>query len=316
MSDLPYFQLYVGDYDRKTAHLSAVEDGMYFRLLRLCWTSPGCKIPADEAWIMRKTRARTEDEQAAVRAVIEEFFRRGKGKIWNDRLFLEFAKANDVHAGRVKGGKRSAAAKALKRNNPDASSVDAEPVAQGQLEPGYNSEGQSSYIGGGGGGARAHAREAPPEPDPQPPPPDLPPPAPPPEPDPTVRERLLAAMGIGPDGVAGPSKFIGTRADMAEAARWLDLPGMSVEAVCEEIRRLTSTKADGPPSSFKYFTPAMRRLSAALSAPPLHPDEPAGSRRGKSDERQRFDQTINAIADGLSAGTIHLDTSGRDPFEV
>jgi hypothetical protein len=131
-----------------------------------------------------------------------------------------------------------------------------------------------------------------------------------------VRERLLAAMGIGPDGVAGPSKFIGTRADMAEAARWLDLPGMSVEAVCEEIRRLISTKADGPPSSFKYFTKAMQRLSAALTAPPLHPDEPAGSRRGTSHERQRFDQTINAIADGLSAGTIHLDASGRDPFEV
>lgn len=121
MTDLPFFQFYVGDYDRKTAHLTAVEDGMYFRLLRLCWTAPSCKIPSDEAWIMRKARARTEEEQAAVRAVISEFFTRGRGKIWNDRLLQEFVDALRTHGERSEAGKRGAAAKSLKTRQTEVS---------------------------------------------------------------------------------------------------------------------------------------------------------------------------------------------------
>ncbi len=156
MSDLPYFQLYVGDYDRKTAHLSAVEDGIYFRLLRLCWTSPGCKIPADEAWIMRKARARTEDEQEAVRTVIAEFFRRSKGKIWNDRLLLEFASANKVLQGKIKGGKNSAAAKALKNNKSEAKTAPTEHTAEQQHSTNYTSEGHiSDYSEANASGAEA-----------------------------------------------------------------------------------------------------------------------------------------------------------------
>ena len=88
---------------------------------------------------------------------------------------------------------------------------------------------------------------------------------------PTFRERLLEAMGVGPDGIAGPSRFIGTQADMAEAKRWMDMPAMTNDAICEEVRRIMSGKRDGPPSSFKYFTEAMRKLSGALSADRLDP---------------------------------------------
>jgi len=35
---------------------------------------------------------------------------------------------------------------------------------------------------------------------------------------------------------------------------------------------------------------------------------------GAKNDRQRFDQTINALADRLSAGTIQLGNSGRDPL--
>ena len=89
-------------------------------------------------------------------------------------------------------------------------------------------------------------------------------------------------MGIGPDGIAGPSKFLGGgQADVAEARRWLELPGLTVDVVCAELRRITAAKTDGPPSSFKYFTPAMQRLSGALSAPLLAPvDRPQA--RGSS----------------------------------
>lgn len=86
------------------------------------------------------------------------------------------------------------------------------------------------------------------------------------------RERILAAMGVGPDGIAGPSKFLGSPADMAEAKRWLEMPSMTLDAVCSEVARITTNMPDGPPSSFKYFTSAMQRLSGALSAPPIQPN--------------------------------------------
>lgn len=285
MSDLPYFQLYVGDYDRKTAHLSAVEDGMYFRLLRLCWTSPGCKIPADEAWIMRKTRARTDEEQAAVRAVIEEFFRRGKGKLWNDRLVLEFAKANEVHAGRVKGGKNGSAAKALKNNKLKASSVKAERVDQAQLSTGYTSEGHISDSGGGGS-ACERADD------------------PPLDAHPTFRERILKAIGIDQSGMTGRGGTrIGTAADMEEAKRWLGL-GVTADEILIVVTETVAAKRDGPPKSFSYFTPAMTRFAAAKAAPPLSPDQiqlpQRGSHHARPDQTERLQRIISAAATGTT----------------
>lgn len=102
--------------------------------------------------------------------------------------------------------------------------------------------------------------------------------------DQTDRERILAAMGVGSDGIAGPSKFLGGQVDMAQAKRWLEMPSMTLDVVCIEIARITAGKTDGPPSSFKYFTAAMQRLSGALSAPKLQPTEaslPRGSAPAK-----------------------------------
>ena len=125
----------------------------------------------------------------------------------------------------------------------------------------------------------------------------------------TVRERLLAAMGVGPEGVAGPSRFLGSQADMAEVARWLAMPAMSVEAVEAEIARLIAKKRDGPPASFKYFTGAMQRLSTALSAPPL---EPAPVEERRSEQKPTRDRRI-AAADDAFAERIAFAARNRSP---
>lgn len=91
--------------------------------------------------------------------------------------------------------------------------------------------------------------------------------------DPEFRTRLLGAMGIGPDGVVGPSRFVGGYGDMAEAGRWLELPGMTEAAILAEIAGIVASKRDGPPKSFSYFTTAMQRLSGRLTAPRLQPIE-------------------------------------------
>lgn len=87
----------------------------------------------------------------------------------------------------------------------------------------------------------------------------------------TDREQILSAMGLGPDGIVGPGSFVGGQGDMAEARRWLELPGMTLPVIIEEIRRIVVAKPDGPPRSFKYFSPAMQRLSGQISATPLQP---------------------------------------------
>lgn len=87
----------------------------------------------------------------------------------------------------------------------------------------------------------------------------------------TDRERILAAIGIGPEGIVGPSKFLGSQADMAEAQRWLDLPGLTIDNICAEVARISASMQDGPPSSFRYFTRAMQRLSGSLTGAPLTP---------------------------------------------
>lgn len=125
-TSLAWFRYFPSDFEAKTAHLTLLEDGAYNRLLRLCWGSPRCEVPADEEWIFRRMRAQSDDEKTAIRTVIEEFFqRRGaarSGRFFNPRLSEEFAKAQQRHRVAVENGTQNAKrAKALKNKEPEGS---------------------------------------------------------------------------------------------------------------------------------------------------------------------------------------------------
>ena len=126
MSKIPYMPLYVGDYEADTAHLTLVEDGVYTRLLRLCWKSPECMIPDDETWLFRKLRATTEDEKEIVRTIVAEFFQRKGGRVFQKRQIEEYNRVSEIYDARSAGGKKSAKVKALKKQENGSSSVDAE----------------------------------------------------------------------------------------------------------------------------------------------------------------------------------------------
>lgn len=83
---LPYFNLYPSDFEAKTSHLTLEEDGAYNRLLRLCWMTPGCSLPDDDAWIMRRMRVDAETYERVVRVVLDEFFTRENGRVSNAML--------------------------------------------------------------------------------------------------------------------------------------------------------------------------------------------------------------------------------------
>lgn len=119
---------------------------------------------------------------------------------------------------------------------------------------------------------------------------------------PTLREKLLVAMGVPPSGLTGRGgNMLGTQADMAEAEAWLRLPGLSESSVLLEVEAIVLRKGDGPPSNFRYFTGAMRKLSGALSAPALEPEGVGNGQRSGRPRSGRDAGTLNRII-GLATG--------------
>lgn len=80
---LPYFPLYPTDFEADTSHLTLAEDGAYNRLMRLCWMTPGCSLPDDDAWIYRRMRAHCDADKEAISNVLSEFFDRENGRVFS-----------------------------------------------------------------------------------------------------------------------------------------------------------------------------------------------------------------------------------------
>jgi len=121
---LPYFPMYVDDFEADTAHLTIEEDGAYNRLLRLCWRTHGCSVPDDPKWIMRKMRVSADDYYRVVEPLIDEYFTRGMGRVFSARLQREYEKVSAYHKQKSDAGKASAKSKALKRKKTGRNGVD------------------------------------------------------------------------------------------------------------------------------------------------------------------------------------------------
>lgn len=93
-----------------------------------------------------------------------------------------------------------------------------------------------------------------------------------------ARDKLLAAMGIGHDGIAGPSRFLGSPSDMAEAEKWAEM-GISLQTQCQVIanvcRRERAKDPSWMPKRFSYFTGAMQDSLKAKASQPIQSDSKA-----------------------------------------
>lgn len=103
---LPYFPMYPTDFEADASHLTLAEDGAYNRLLRLCWITPRCSIPADDDWIQRRLRVSSKEFEQVVKPILGEFFKCVRGRYHSPRLRAEWKKASDTHASRVKAGSK------------------------------------------------------------------------------------------------------------------------------------------------------------------------------------------------------------------
>lgn len=123
--DLPYMPLWVSKYDAKTKHLTLEEDGAYLRLLRLCWTTPGRNLPADDEWVRRQLRVDQDTYDRVVKIVLGEFFKVRAGRYVNDKLCEIFKHSLTVSSSRKEPGHKGGKASALKKKELAASKREA-----------------------------------------------------------------------------------------------------------------------------------------------------------------------------------------------
>lgn len=93
------------------------------------------------------------------------------------------------------------------------------------------------------------------------------------------RERILAAMGLGPDGVKPDGRFIATSTHMAEVPKWDALGLTEAEQIAVIRDNIAKRQAAVPgwlPNSLSYFTAAMAELAAAKVRGVSIPSSPAG----------------------------------------
>ena len=130
MSKFPSMPLFVDDYEAATAHLTVEEDGCYMRLLRLCWRQSDCTIPDDNEWIKRRMRVCNEDFNRIVLPIIEEFFERKNGRVFQGRLTKEHKYVNAKVQRLKKAGSKGGKSKALKNKETTSSDASVLPVAK------------------------------------------------------------------------------------------------------------------------------------------------------------------------------------------
>jgi uncharacterized protein YdaU (DUF1376 family) len=119
----PCLPLWIDDYDAATSHLTAAEDGVYGRLLRLAWRTPGCSLPNDPAWIARKIRLSVEDFETIAKPVLEEFFKVQRGRLTQKRLKAEYENISRKKTARQNAGKKGGDAKAQNNNDKEPSNA-------------------------------------------------------------------------------------------------------------------------------------------------------------------------------------------------
>lgn len=93
-ASMNFYKRYMGDYARKTGHLSLAERGAYDALLDHYYSTMR-PLPSDIASLCRIAKAHGEDECAAVARVADEFFfMNGDGLLHNKRADAEIAQWN------------------------------------------------------------------------------------------------------------------------------------------------------------------------------------------------------------------------------
>lgn len=320
MSKAPSMPMYWDAYLADTTHLTTEEHGAYLLLLAAMWRRDG-SVPdndKDNARILGLTLAKWRIMKERFVATISGFqtidgsiTQEKLQKTWdNTQEKIEKNRANGAKGGRPQSLKDNDLSKAngsvsenLTRSRPEP---DPEPYPELKPQPESPSPSPSPSQPQCSGDAsdtrepehahrHASSREVPTPPGGS-----------------TWREKLCEAMGLDPCAVRTGERTNGSQSDMFEADKWVNELGLSKMEILTEIRHVVASKADGPPATFKYFTPAMQRLAAAKAAPKLEPEgnHSYGPRNSQARGYADTDATNRAIAFAARA----VRTPSEDSF--
>ena len=87
-----FYKRFIGDYARKTGHLSICEHGAYALMLDAHYGT-GKPLPPDPSRVFRLIRANTEEEQQAVQTILDQFWELTDEGWVNKRALEEIEKA-------------------------------------------------------------------------------------------------------------------------------------------------------------------------------------------------------------------------------
>lgn len=111
-----YFEFYISDYQRKTAHLSLSEHGAYNLMMQIFYASER-ELPLEKKVLYKLLRADTVSEKRAVDSVLEQFWEQGSMGYFNRRAqqvldeyrtWVEKQRANGKRRGKPNDSDRSA----------------------------------------------------------------------------------------------------------------------------------------------------------------------------------------------------------------
>lgn len=109
-----YYQHHIGDFDAATRHLTRLERSIYRDLIELYYSTESA-LPLDLAYLGRKIAARSDEELAAMHAILAEYFHETPAGWFHDRCEEEIDKFRKCQSQASAAGKASAAARAERR---------------------------------------------------------------------------------------------------------------------------------------------------------------------------------------------------------
>lgn len=89
MAQFPALDIWTDSWLADTGHLPRVDRDIYFHLMILMWRTPGCRVPNDPDWVVRRLKI-TENEIPALNSVIAEFCNSDGNWLKQKRLTKEY----------------------------------------------------------------------------------------------------------------------------------------------------------------------------------------------------------------------------------
>jgi len=122
-----YYQHHIGDFNNATRHLSLVERAIYRDLLDMYYDTEKPIDASNLERLARRLQCATEDQTAALKYVLEEFFTLQDGAYINNRCEREIAEFHGKRKQASEAGKASAKKRAEKKQQgPNGGSSNAE----------------------------------------------------------------------------------------------------------------------------------------------------------------------------------------------